>query len=94
MKKFTADYTDTHKELILRNIPMWVEKAARYDKNISRTDTVRSVIAAAELADDRVKELEEILHAIGDLAHDKSSGPTVPDVYWEIREMAYGPLRK
>lgn len=31
----------------------------------------------------RVKE-------IGDFAHDRSTGPAVPDDLWEIRRMAYG----
>ena len=31
----------------------------------------------------------EALQAIGDLAHDRSTGPAVPDVLWEIRSMAY-----
>ena len=27
--------------------------------------------------------------SIGDYAHNKSTGPAVPDGYWEIRSMAY-----
>ena len=33
--------------------------------------------------------LREVLHRIGDIAHDASTGPAVPDVLWEIRRMAY-----
>lgn len=37
----------------------------------------------------RIDELERLLVQIGDYAHDKSTGPTVEDGYWEIRSMAY-----
>lgn len=37
----------------------------------------------------RVEQLETALHKIGDLAHDHSTGPAVPDGYWEIRSLAY-----
>ena len=33
--------------------------------------------------------LRDVLHRIGDMAHDASTGPAVPDVLWEIRRMAY-----
>jgi hypothetical protein len=33
--------------------------------------------------------LREVLHQIGDMAHDASTGPAVPDVLWEIRRTAY-----
>jgi hypothetical protein len=42
-----------------------------------------------EEAEARIAELESALQRIGDLAHDKSTGPAVPDGYWEIRELAY-----
>lgn len=29
------------------------------------------------------------LEAIGDFAHDRSTGPAVPDALWEVRSMAY-----
>lgn len=38
---------------------------------------------------DRLKEIEATLRAIGDFAHDRSTGPAIPDALWEIREMAY-----
>jgi hypothetical protein len=36
-----------------------------------------------------VERLNGVLRAIGDFAHDHSSGPTVPDDMWEVRRMAY-----
>jgi hypothetical protein len=38
---------------------------------------------------DDADRLREVLHRIGDMAHDASTGPAVPDVLWEIRRMAY-----
>ncbi len=42
----------------------------------------------AALTDD-ADRLREVLRRIGDMAHDASTGPAVPDVLWEIRRMAY-----
>lgn len=36
----------------------------------------------------RQYELAQALEKIYDLAHDKSTGPAVPDTYWEIRNIA------
>ncbi len=36
--------------------------------------------------------MREALRAIGDYAHDKSTGPAVPDALWEVRSMAYEAL--
>jgi hypothetical protein len=36
--------------------------------------------------------LNSALEAIGDFAHDKSTGPAVPDALWEIRAMAYAAI--
>jgi len=33
--------------------------------------------------------LREVLRRIGDMAHDASTGPAVPDVLWEIKRIAY-----
>jgi hypothetical protein len=33
--------------------------------------------------------LNNLLSDIGDMAHDASTGPAVPDVLWEIRSKAY-----
>lgn len=52
--------------------------------------------AACAERDARIAELEqqrdaawEALAKIGDFAHDRSTGPAVPDALWEIRAMAY-----
>jgi len=37
----------------------------------------------------RTEEAQEVLRQIGDYAHGRSTGPTVPDALWEVREMAY-----
>lgn len=37
----------------------------------------------------RAMRVEAALCAIGDFAHDKSTGPAVPDALWEVRGMAY-----
>jgi len=34
-------------------------------------------------------ELRSLLLQIGNFAHDRSTGPAVPDDLWEVREMAY-----
>ena len=36
-----------------------------------------------------IERLKNSLQEIAELAHDKSTGPAVPDVCWEIRRMAY-----
>jgi hypothetical protein len=36
-----------------------------------------------------ISRLNRALESIGDYAHDKSTGPAVPDALWEIRSMAY-----
>jgi hypothetical protein len=40
-------------------------------------------------AADEIDRLRVVLMNIGNLAHDASTGPAVPDVFWEIRRMAY-----
>lgn len=40
------------------------------------------------------KYLQEVLKQIGDLAHDKSTGPAVPDTLWEIRQLAYDAFKE
>jgi len=34
-------------------------------------------------------EISDLLHDIGNFAHDRSTGPAVPDALWEVRRMAY-----
>jgi hypothetical protein len=38
------------------------------------------------------KKMVEALREIGDFAHDRSTGPTVPDALWEIRSIAYNAI--
>lgn len=53
-------------------------------KNVGReaAATLRQIIADRDQLQGRLKD-------IGDFAHDRSTGPTVPDDLWEIRRMAY-----
>lgn len=37
-----------------------------------------------------IDRLHDLLIQIGNIAHNASTGPAVPDVLWEIRGMAYG----
>ena len=48
-----------------------------------------AMAVSAEPRSDDADRLREVLHRIGDMAHDASTGPAVPDVLWEIRRMAY-----
>jgi hypothetical protein len=59
----------------------WVEAAFEAGYKAAMT-----VAAEPHSDDDR---LRDVLHSIGDMAHDASTGPAVPDVLWEIRRMAY-----
>jgi len=46
----------------------------------------------AKALSDAVNEIDRqkrLLEAIGDYAHDHSTGPAVPDALWEVRRMAY-----
>lgn len=38
----------------------------------------------------QIEELEDRLRAIGDFAHEHSTGPAAPDAMWEVRSMTYG----
>lgn len=38
---------------------------------------------------DKIETLENALLRIADFAHDKSTGPAVPDGLWEVRSIAY-----
>lgn len=35
------------------------------------------------------KRLRDLLTQVAEYAHDRSTGPTVPDALWEVRQMAY-----
>jgi len=52
-------------------------------------DTAHAVGAERDGLAARVASLEAALRQIGDYAHDKSTGPAVPDALWEVRGMAY-----
>jgi hypothetical protein len=46
----------------------------------------------ANRLEEMVKEIDrlsDLLLEIGNIAHDASTGPAVPDVLWEIRSKAY-----
>ena len=38
---------------------------------------------------ERIDALADRLHRIGNIAHDRSTGPEIPDHYWEIRHLAF-----
>lgn len=60
---------------------------------IERTDPVSLAAALLEVIatrDRQIEDLQNLLRQIGDRAHDASTGPTVPDVLWELRNLAYG----
>ncbi len=44
---------------------------------------------ALEYAKETIAALEARLREIGDYAHEHSTGPSVPDALWTVREMAY-----
>jgi len=81
----------------------WVESFDRYEpdaaENIRNVTPVYTTPPAAQpapvqpVADldawNLISRLNSALEAIGDYAHDKSTGPAVPDALWEIRSMAY-----
>jgi len=46
-------------------------------------------VAALSEAETRIDRLQSCLGDIGDFAHDRSTGPAVPDALWEVRDMAY-----
>lgn len=59
----------------------------RHDSVLTMKETYQRQLCDAER---QIEALQARLTAIGDLAHDKSTGPAVPDVLWEIRSMAHG----
>ena len=62
-----------------------------YDGGRKCTDTRawRDATALELEQAERIAEIEARLKEIGDYAHDRSTGPAVPDALWTIREMAY-----
>jgi hypothetical protein len=47
------------------------------------------ILVASAQALDVCRRLNSALEGIGNFAHDKSTGPTVPDALWEVRSMAF-----
>lgn len=52
-------------------------------------DRLNAFIVEAEQAMMELEELKEKIHAIGNYAHDNSTGPAVPDALWDVRSMCY-----
>lgn len=70
------------------------EAAAAIRKTLTDAETVYTKRAKewrdfGEGMHQRAMRAEAALRAIGDFAHDKSTGPAVPDALWEVRSMAY-----
>lgn len=78
-----------------------LERIAKVEKDLSESrDDFRAlrldkdrIEAERDAANARAEAAEEVLRQIGDYAHDKSTGPAVPDALWEVREMAYSQLK-
>lgn len=47
------------------------------------------VLAQRDELREAVAERDDLLNRIAEFAHEHSTGPAVPDAYWEIRAMAY-----
>lgn len=52
-------------------------------------DRLNAFIVEAKQAMMELEELKEKIHAIGDYAHDNSTGPMVHDALWDVRSMCY-----
>jgi hypothetical protein len=57
--------------------------------NQSELDRLNAFIVEAKQSMIELEELREKIHAIGDYAHDNSTGPAVHDALWDIRSMCY-----
>lgn len=62
-----------------------------FDSNFMLIGNIKAgeLILAIRRLQEEVDRLNSLLIEIGDFAHDKSTGPAVPDALWEIRTMAY-----
>lgn len=58
---------------------VFIERIAALEAELAKVRQERDAAVAA-------------LKDIGDFAHDRSTGPAVPDTLWEIRRMAYDEL--
>jgi hypothetical protein len=65
----------------------------RYEECAPILESLRAQLEAAKAAlaasEARVSELESLVVDLGDRAHDYSTGPAVPDGYWDLRARAY-----
>lgn len=68
-------------------------KAGGCGISLSRESKQESIEAWNRRSPGACADHSDVLRAIGDKAHDLSTGPAVPDGYWELREMAYDALR-
>lgn len=56
-------------------------------------NTLKQQLAAMTIERDALRDgLHDKLIEIGNFAHDKSTGPAVPDALWEIRHMVYSAI--
>jgi len=64
--------------------------------HVSDTSNRRDICYQRELKAQaaEIERLQDALRDIAELAHDKSTGPAVPDTCWEIRRMAYDAVEK
>ena len=75
------DYSASENALTIecQEIQQLIDRVARLVSQLARTEA-------------ECERLLEVLTNIGNYAHDASTGPTVPDAFWEIRKMAYEAL--
>ena len=76
-------------ERLLEDAEYHKETAHCCDCNPEDTINWRHAENAIE-ASAEIERLRNLLEVIGNYAHDRSTGPAVPDDLWEIRGMAYG----
>lgn len=76
------------------DLPGWVEELQTNYDNLKHA--YQGVVAKVLILDSErdtlnsnIAYFEDLLKQIGDYAHDNSTGPSVPDAFWEIRRMAY-----
>lgn len=87
--RYAVEAADTIDALRARANGYYHEAATAYEqRDAAQRDAaaLRARVAELEAA---AKRAEDALQSIGDEAHDLSTGPTVPDGYWRLREQAY-----
>ena len=70
------------------------EAASAVRKTLTDAETVykrvcEGLIRHGAEMNQRAMRAEAALREIAELAHDKSTGPAVPDALWDVRRMAY-----